>query len=1001
MLRFAALADIHFDLYTSQANLDSDRLTRRAHDIARAIKDVLEYCLNQSIKHVIIAGDIFEVRDKIPVPLFNLAYESLRQFKLRGINLYIIHGNHDQVTKGGLTHSLIPMQDIAAIFSKPGVCNISGYLFYMVPFKEGLGVAKDIEDLIESYSKTAGIGPKFLISHVGVKGALYNMSGKKSTAPTTESMLRPDFFTGVFLGDYHNHQRLGNNIWYCGAPVQHDFGDVGAKRGFLDVTYNDELSVEFVELKGFPKFHYIKPDKYKSGQFPEGDLVRLVGATRKQRKKFIDDKQVVGVKGTKIETTKTRISLDLDASWSDSITKYVNYLATSSTFDQTEKELITLGTEIISKVSKFRAAYNYAEPLKVRLKARNFMAFGSEGLEVDFSEAGRFLVTGDNRSSTCKTNNGAGKTNIFTALIYGLFGLGRTVKKSRLVNLETKKDCEVEVTLTFPDGRVAVVTRRIKVEGYNDGIYLDIDGKDERGASDIETQKRIVELVGMTKESFKTTVYMGSGDSDDNFASQQSADQNRIFSEILSLDDVTRALEETKTRLKDAKSDLIENQGTLERLSGKIDVMTSQIEKEKQAFSGWQSSQKQKLQRLEYELTEAMRTHRTYMNKVGDCEKQVESGKQEVVRLTEDFEKLNIVEAQRLLDKAVQNWEETNKRKTILTQDLSTLSNQVASLKKLHGEPVCTLCVQPLSEEHRLTVLANLQKQTKDIAAQHESVLQKLELLALEVKKCSEKCNIGKTLEAGVLAAKNRVHRLEAALVNAQTLESTQAGVVARLKTQREELRQQRFPSRDSLEELEDDLDDALDYTDSLEDGVAKIEEKIALLEFWVKGFGKSGLSNFLIEGVFPELNKLTAKYSDLLTNGETSVIFKAQKSTASKAVRNAINLQIDDLFGSDEYSTSSGGERRRINMITNLALFGLISKRNNMGFSVLDEAFVHLDGAGEKYMMKLFDSLTEDIPTLFVISNKESVMAEGFDKTYKAVREGRTSRLEVSNERD
>ena len=58
----------------------------------------------------------------------------------------------------------------------------------------------------------------------------------------------------VFSGHYHDHKTIGN-VTIPGAPMQHTWGDVGEKRGWLDVTIPDEGPLEITHVESdHPKF---------------------------------------------------------------------------------------------------------------------------------------------------------------------------------------------------------------------------------------------------------------------------------------------------------------------------------------------------------------------------------------------------------------------------------------------------------------------------------------------------------------------------------------------------------------------------------------------------------------------------------------------------------------------------------------------------------------------------------------------------------------------------
>lgn len=63
-------------------------------------------------------------------------------------------------------------------------------------------------------------------------------------------------FDLVLCGHIHKHQKLEKHVYMVGAPLQQRFTDEGNKMGYLKIY--DNMSVEFVHIKGLPKFKTVE-----------------------------------------------------------------------------------------------------------------------------------------------------------------------------------------------------------------------------------------------------------------------------------------------------------------------------------------------------------------------------------------------------------------------------------------------------------------------------------------------------------------------------------------------------------------------------------------------------------------------------------------------------------------------------------------------------------------------------------------------------------------------
>ena len=147
----------------------------------------------------------------------------------------------------------------------------------------------------------------------------------------------------------------------------------------------------------------------------------------------------------------------------------------------------------------------------VRLTLSAFIVF-PEKTEIDFTllgEKGLFLITGD---------TGAGKTTIFDAITYALYGEpsgeDRSVKTLRCDR--AAEDTETYVELTFRgNGNVYTVTRSPKIDGLkvNKKPFAELKDADGKliAAGQKNVNEEIVSRLGVTKEQFEQVILIPQG----------------------------------------------------------------------------------------------------------------------------------------------------------------------------------------------------------------------------------------------------------------------------------------------------------------------------------------------------------------------------------------------------------------------------------------------------------------------------------------------------------
>ena len=153
------------------------------------------------------------------------------------------------------------------------------------------------------------------------------------------------------------------------------------------------------------------------------------------------------------------------------------------------------------------------KPLKLTMKA--FGAYADETV-VDFNQLknGLFLITGD---------TGAGKTTIFDAMVFALFGKASgTNREYRMFHSDyVDKGVDTEVTFTFShNGQVYEVYRNIhfarsaKTKTYSDKPEITKQYLKEGNSEAIEKNitERIEELIGLNVDQFRKIVMLAQGE---------------------------------------------------------------------------------------------------------------------------------------------------------------------------------------------------------------------------------------------------------------------------------------------------------------------------------------------------------------------------------------------------------------------------------------------------------------------------------------------------------
>jgi DNA repair exonuclease SbcCD ATPase subunit len=154
-----------------------------------------------------------------------------------------------------------------------------------------------------------------------------------------------------------------------------------------------------------------------------------------------------------------------------------------------------------------------------------------------------------------------------------------------------------------------------------------------------------------------------------------------------------------------------------------------------------------------------------------------------------------------------------------------------------------------------------------------------------------------------------------------------------------------------------------------LKSDIAELDKRLALLAFWVKGFGNSGIKSFLIESELAELNRRCSTYAARLFGGGVKIWVTATRELKTGALREEVTFHVDIPKCADNYYGCSAGQKRRVDLVILLALRDLVSSRVAARCSQLfvDEVFDGIDAAGVDAVCELLKELSSVGPVMLV----------------------------------
>ena len=507
------------------------------------------------------------------------------------------------------------------------------------------------------------------------------------------------------------------------------------------------------------------------------------------------------------------------------------------------------------------------------LELQNFKSFyGTHKLQLNRAP-GLYYVTGSNKVAPELGANGVGKSSLWDALTWVLFG--KTGRDNRPANAVVPWDLgkgTTRVSLTFRRGK----EQHLLVRSRNpQNLVLD---------DEVVEQPAITAVLGVSEEMFKRTIVLGQFGS--LFLDLEAEKQTQIFNEALSLDLWLSASDLATKEAKTLTGQVANLKIDRGRLEGQKDELDRQVVATMEAEASYDKGRKVEVAALKKQLAEARKRVAMSASASASSLTALEANRKALARKVADVE-MRVSRAQADL--------RTN------SQTLKSYTTALAEDKR------CPSCDQKVSTAHLEAKVkscrATVDSLTTQVAAD-DKVLDglRVELEGLEVEYSRTRTSV----ESRALLDKDV---------------SNLSGQVARIEGQDN-------PHCARVVALTSRVDSFVADRDMVRQSLVKLERKLAISEYWVGAFKEIRLSR--IDDALQELDMAVTRHVEALGLGGWRVQFSTERVKASGGVSAALTVSLHTPGRSQpiKFQSYSGGESQRLQLAVAFGLSEVILAR-------------------------------------------------------------------------
>ena len=594
------------------------------------------------------------------------------------------------------------------------------------------------------------------------------------------------------------------------------------------------------------------------------------------------------------------------------------------------------------------------------MKTVDFMgARGAVRIE-DFTVPGESLlfVQGKNNSVGNASSNMSGKTMVFNAITWALYGVLISGKDPKRDVIHTGCS-QAEVWITLMCGNESIDIQRTRKRSGTPVESVTLDNGQAKGLTAMRPEEAqvYIDSVFGNVDLFLAANVFGNEEGSTPFALRTDAHKKDLLDLLISSSDLDLCLEETRDRKILLAAEVATTESILLQQKSSI-VMLKELRTER-------------LNEISVDKKHIEESMKEAQEKRTEYEKAIKKKQERIDEMEE-----------RLCDRrdiAVTTQQEIDSICKVL--DTARKGRDAAKLALSNKDQTdCSTCGQELLSEAKVKLQQDAQE-AADFIAECQSTIRDANV---RMKTCREYVS---DLELEQNSVQSYVDRLRGELkLSDDALLECQVKVNG-FTNQLSKM------DRKGTQEFDDRIVETESSIISNEKLLRVGENKLSALGFLIEAFGPKGIKAYRVEALMPMMNSIAYDYSKALFGNSMCVEYSTQKLNQNGTWREDMQIQlvmeVTPLHAKRiAVLNPSAGQAHRRDIVHTLTVAELARrlKLSSISFSIYDEVFRSLDDAGIEAIIKILRMQQKDM-TLIMVAEHNEEFAPHFDRTLTAER--------------
>jgi DNA repair exonuclease SbcCD ATPase subunit len=584
----------------------------------------------------------------------------------------------------------------------------------------------------------------------------------------------------------------------------------------------------------------------------------------------------------------------------------------------------------------------------------HFMPY-RERQTLPLTDLGLVLLKGDNRVSRALNSNGVGKTALFEAIGWGLFGETlRGYVGDEVACRFTKDPCIVSNEWTDGQGREWRVVRQrrpTKLVVTIDGVPID--------APSVELQAQIDSALGYGWHTYRSAILFGAT----RFMQAEQDDQLRMLDEVQGLD--------FADKLKRARVWQASTQARVEAIGTSVSQLQQQHQELIRQRETHERLAAEHTARMQSRLAESRATVKRLQQEVADAEREVKDAKARrdtAVRYRKVWTSIvKAHEAEEVVRRACESVEHEQ------TRALEVYERQLAMIQRA----TCPTCTRAITVKDREQITATLK-------AGHDALMQPLVARITHAQRAVEdaatKVKVARafgptlTIDVVLQAERDGSDRLVA---QSETSWIFKRGALATAEREAEKTKQdERYPGQAVLDQILEQMPQVQQQMREQEREYERASRTGWVATYAVEAFGDRGVRSLMFDSIAPYLNQRMSEHLQWLAGGEASLVASAQRQLKKGTARERLTFLPSWAWGGEGLKAPSTGQDQRQHLALYAALQDLADVSSKLPFRAYDEPGDGLDTRGIECFVQWVQQQARDKGTAFLIAHRDDLVA-------------------------